>query len=319
MTNRESIHLTGRDLTAAMIEAVASGATVTTDPHSLEQMQRSREVVQRAAQSNQPIYGVTTGLGPKVTEALPRDAVDSFSVNTIRGRNHAVGSPLPVPWVRAGMVVRINTLLSGAAGARPQLAEHIALCLNHQITPLIPETGTIGVADLSWGGAFGSAMIGEGKVQLSDGTVTSAVDAFNGANIKAFTPQLREGLALVSHSCFTGGISALAWSRLWRSFQATQVAGALSMEAFRASLTPLDERVLRLRPQRGQIHAARQLLQLLEGSALLKAGTARRLQDPLSIRNMVQVHGGVQATLDLLEQAVTDEINGASDLSLIHI
>jgi len=85
------------------------------------------------------------------------------------------------------------------------------------------------------------------------------------------------------------------------------------MEGFRANLSPLDERVLALRPQPGQSEAAKQLRLRLHGSALFKPGEARRLQDPLSIRNIAQVHGAVQAMLDISLDALTAEINGASD------
>jgi len=51
----------------------------------------------------------------------------------------------------------------------------------------------------------------------------------------------------------------------------------------------------------------------LHGSALFQPGEARRLQDPLSIRNIAQVHGTVQAMLDVSLNALTAEINGASD------
>lgn len=313
MPTTASIILNGETLSAQQTEAIAQGTPVEIDPDALQLMQRTREILTRAANNKQPIYGVTTGLGPKVVEALPQHAIDQFSVNTIRGRSHGVGEAMPALWVRAGMAVRINTLLRGAAGVRPQLAEHLAHCLNHRFTPFIPRSGTIGVADLNWGGAFGSALLGEGLALGSDGTVVNAGDALAAAGIDVVKPQLREGLALVSHSCFTGGIAAIANAHLQRGYHAAQIAGALSLEGFRANLAALDDRALCVRPQQGQQQAAAQLITLLQHSALLQPGNARRLQDPLSIRNIAQVHGCVQATLDTLTQAVTDEINGASD------
>ncbi|MEM7256548.1 MAG: aromatic amino acid ammonia-lyase [Pseudomonadota bacterium] len=313
MHNTDTITLSGSDLTVQMVQSVANGARVTLAPEGLQVMQRARRVLEQAADKGQPIYGVTTGLGPKVVEALPQDAIDHFSVNTIRGRTHGVGNALPTAWVRAGMAVRVNTLLTGAAGVRPELAEHLALCLNRQFTPCIPQTGTIGVADLNWGGAFGSALLGEGLALTSEGRVIDAAEALATAGIAVLTPQRREGLALVSHSCFTAGISAVALCALQRSYTAAQLAAALSMEGFRANVAALDSRALAVRPQQGQQQAASQLRQHLQQSALLDPGAARRLQDPLSIRNIAQVHGSVQATLNTLSQAIADEINGASD------
>ena len=85
------------------------------------------------------------------------------------------------------------------------------------------------------------------------------------------------------------------------------------MEGFRSNLSPLDARVLSLRPQPGQSDAADGLRQRLEGSALFTAGAARRLQDPLSLRNVAQVHGAARAALNFSADALHCELNGASD------
>jgi histidine ammonia-lyase len=309
----QKITLNGRDLSAQAVQAIAAGTAVSLSADGLKVMNAARAVIEAATDAGTPIYGVTTGLGPKVVDTMPNDAVDTFSVATIRGRAHAVGRPLPATRVRAGMAVRANTLLCGAAGARVELAEHIVSCLNKQLTPAIPESGSIGVADLGWGGALGAALIGEGQMLDTNGAPIDAAIAMQRAGVTAFAPQLREGLALVSHSSITAGMTALGYHELQTAYHAAQTAAALTMEGFRANVSPLDARVLALRPQAGQQTAANQLLLLLSGSGLLNRQSARRLQDPLSIRNIVQVHGAVQATLDTLEPAVTDEINGASD------
>jgi len=307
------VTLDGTNLSPAALSAVANGASIEISPAALAYMARARKVIDQAITERKPVYGVTTGLGPRVTRAMPQDAMDSFSLNTIRGRAHGVGAPLHPDWVRAGVAVRINTLLIGAAGARPVLAEHLCAVLNANLTPVIPETGTIGVADLCWGGALGLAMIGEGSMFSPDGSIVNAKQAMATAGIIPFEPHPREGLALVSHSTLTAGIAALGWMELQQSFEATQTSAALSMEGFRANLSPLDDRVLALRPQPGQAEAANGLRKRLHGSALFESGEARRLQDPLSIRNIAQVHGAVRAMMDVSLEAITAEINGASD------
>jgi histidine ammonia-lyase len=146
-----------------------------------------------------------------------------------------------------------------------------------------------------------------------DGSIVNAKTALESAGINPYQPQPREGLALVSHSSMTAGMAALGWTELKNALDAAQSCAALSMEGFRANLSPLDERVLALRPQPGQVEAAAQLRQLLAGSALFQQGEARRLQDPLSIRNIAQVHGSVWAMLDVSLETLMGELNGASD------
>jgi histidine ammonia-lyase len=308
-----SIILDGQTLDPHKLSHIAAGASVKLCTDGLARMAQTRRVIDDAVVNRTPVYGVTTGLGPRVVDAMPDESLQQFSLNTIRGRAHGVGEALPRTQVRAGMAVRANTLLIGAAGVRPELAEHIVNCMNADLVPLIPQTGTIGVADLTWGGALGLSLIGEGHMIDTDGQRIDSLAAMTAAGIEPWQPGPREGLALVSHSTITAGAAALGWAQIRGCLEAAQTTAALSMEAFRSNLSPLDERVLSLRPQPGQQAAARGLRDRLRGSMLFNEGTARRLQDPLSLRNVAQVHGALLAALDYACDALHGELNGASD------
>ena len=308
-----SVLLNGETLDLPKLDLIANGLAVHLCDKGLAKMSAAREVIDQVIATKDPVYGVTTGLGPRVVDLLADDSIDSFSLNTIRGRAHGVGNPLKRQWVRAGMAVRANTLLTGAAGARPALAQHICSCLNADVVPSIPESGTIGVADLTWGGALGLALIGEGEIIDNEGNTSSSKQAMQQAGIEPFQPQPREGLALVSHSCLTAGVTAMGWFQVQRCLEAAQTTAALSMEAFRANLSQLDPSVLALRPQPGQLQAADGLRKRLQGSVLFCQNEARRLQDPLSLRNVAQVHGAVYAAMDAVAEALQYELNGASD------
>ena len=307
-----TVLLTGADLTPAEVAAVAAGATIRLAPEGLERMRRCRALLEAALAEDRPIYGVTTGLGPRVVERLDPEARQRMSLNTVRGRAHSVGRPLDPALVRAAMCVRANTLLIGAAGARPEMAELIAACLDAELTPVLRATGSVGAADLTWGGSFGLGLIGEGEMATPEG-VRPAGEALAAAGLSPYVPAPREGLALVSHSSPTAGIAAVGAERARRALETAQTAAALCLEGFRANLAPLDPRALALRPQPGQIEAAAGLMRRLEGSALTRPGAARRVQDPLSLRCVAQIHGAAAAALATARAAVTAEINGASD------
>jgi histidine ammonia-lyase len=308
----ETIRLDGDGLAPAAVARIADGARVLCDGDALARMDESRAVLERAIAEGRAIYGVTTGLGPKVVERLPDDALAAMSLDTIRGRAHAVGALLPARLVRGGMAVRLNTLLRGASGVRPGLAEHIAACLNAGVVPAVRETGSVGAADLPWGAAIGLALAGEGAVLAGGGTEPAAA-ALARAGIAPWRPAPREGLALVAHPCLATAIAALGANEAETAFAAAQTAAALSLEAFRANLSPIRADVLALRPQPGQAAAAAGLAARLAGSALWRAGEARRLQDPLSIRHAVHVQGAVRAALDWLGAALEPELNGTPD------
>lgn len=308
------VTLCGSKLDIATLHAVAQGCQVTIAPSAIERMTTSNALILAAARTGTLVYGVTTGLGPQVTTVLSEAAIRDFSYRTIRGRAHAVGPPLSKELVRAAMAVRLNSLLSGASGASPAVAMHLQDCLNAGLVPLIGETASVGAADLLWGASMGLALIGEGKFLDSTG---SSAKVMQQAGIDVLKLGPRDGLALASHSSFSAAIACVGLSRakvLWRNLQ---LAGALTLEGFRGNLSPLNPAVLKTRDQAGQLMAAEDISLLLAGSALHQTDSARRLQDPLSIRNMVQVNGAGYATLALLNDALVPEINGATDNPIV--
>lgn len=306
----ESVTLDGENLDFDALYAIAQGCRVEIESAALSRMAASNALIVDAARTGKPVYGVTTGLGPQVTTVLSEEVINEFALKTIRGRAHAVGVPLEKNLVRAAMAVRLNSLLTGASGAGAAVAEHIGRCLNAGLIPRIGETASVGAADLLWGGTMGLALIGEGLFMDSD-KASDAVMQEHG--IPLLKPGPRDGLALASHSSFSTAIAAIGKCKaqtLWRN---TQLATALTLEGFRGNLSPLDANVLNTRYQPGQSESARDLLHLLEGSRLHEEGSARRLQDPLSIRNAAQVNGAVYASLEAINSTLLAEINGASD------
>ncbi|MDX1710947.1 MAG: aromatic amino acid lyase [Rhodovibrionaceae bacterium] len=310
----ETLFLDGSSLTADVLSDSARDARqVRLSEEGLARMAAARRLVDAAVAHGEPVYGVTTGLGARVGEALPAEALSEFSYQTLRGRAHAVGSPLPPQVVRAAMIVRLNTLLSGAAAASPAVAEHLLACLNAGLVPVVGESASVGAGDLVWNATLGLALVGEGPMSDADGRVQIGAEALRAAGIAELTLGPRDGLALANHSGFSAALAALGVAEAADAYEALQSAAALSMEGFRANLSPLDPRVLALRPQPGQAEAAEGLRLRLAGSSLERPGAARRLQDPTSFRNLAQVHGAVQAAQEFARRAADWEINGASD------
>jgi len=306
--------LTGDHLSAEALEDVAYGrATVEIAPEGLARMEATSELVDRAVAEAEPVYGVTTGLGARAGEVLSGAALSDFSRQTLRGRAHAVGDAMPAAHVRAAMIVRLNTLLKGAAGASSASARVLEACLGAKLTPVVGETASVGAGDLVWNATWALALMGEGPIEDAAGTISPGDEALRNAGVAVLNPGPRDGLALANNSSFSAALGALAVAEAARVIDAVQTAAALSMEGFRANLSPLNSNVLALRPQPGQEQAAEGLRRRLKGSELEAEGAARKLQDPTSLRNIVQVHGAALAALKFARTAAESEINGASD------
>jgi histidine ammonia-lyase len=229
-----------------------------------------------------------------------------------------VGEPLSRELTRAAMLVRLNGLCAGGAGASASLVEALAELINRGVHPRIPRSGSVGAADLCLLAHVGLTLVGEGQAELG-GEWLPALEALSGAGLGPLTLEAKDGLAICSSSAVSCGTGSLALVDARELMDAVQVAAALSMEALRANLSPLDPRVVAARSAPGQAWSAAQLRGLLAGGEICNLGHARRLQDPLSFRCVSQIHGSLHVALDLLAEALLPELNGVADNPVVLI
>ncbi|WP_020123750.1 histidine ammonia-lyase [Streptomyces canus] len=303
----------GRTLSYDDVVAVAHhGARVELAEEVLPRLARERAAVDDVVDRQVPTYGLTTGLGTRSSYALPRDELEAFSVRTVRGRAGAVGDPLPVPVVRAAVLARVNGLAGGGSGVRPEILTLLVALLNARVHPVIPEVGSIGAADLVQMAHVGLVVIGEGVAELA-GEVLDGASALRRVGLAPAALGPKDGLVLCSASPLAAGQGALALHEAATVLTLAQAVTALTYEGFRANTSPLDARVMGLRPAPGQSRAAGELLSLLEGGELGDPRNARRIQDPVSLRCSAQVHGALHSALDFADAALRPELNGCGD------
>ena len=257
-------------------------------PKARERMLRTRAVVDDIVSRNEVVYGVTTGFGKLSEVAIPHEKLAELQVNLVRSHASGVGDRLPEREVRAMMLLRANVIAKGYSGARPELVDLLLQLLNADVYPPIPEQGSVGASgDLAPLAHLGLALIGEGT--LINGT------------------QTHTGIALI----------ALVQARaLWRT---AHVAGAMSLEALMGTPVAFDERIHDARGQKGQARSAALLRDLLAGSEIRESHRLGdpRVQDPYALRCMPQVHGPVLDALDWIDDAISRELNAATDNPLV--
>ena len=310
------MRLDGHDLAIEDVARVArDGAPVELAPDARARMAASRAVVERYLAEGLPAYGLTTGLGARVVERLPDDALAEFSRLTVLGRSHSVGVRLPTDVVRAAMLVRANGLARGGAGASPEVAELLLALLNRRVHPVMPSVGSIGAGDITLLAHVALVLAGDGEAEL-EGTVHAGGRALTEAGLTPLSLAPKDGLAVISSNAVSVAWAALGLVDARAAFASAQAAAALSLEGFRANLSPLDPRVAEARPAPGQAACAAELRRLLAGGSLARDG-GRRLQDPLSFRCASQVHGSLLTALELLASALEPELNGSGDNPLV--
>ena len=231
--------LTGRALQMSDVEAVAvDGRQLEIARQCRDHMAAGRAVVDRYFKDNIPAYGLNTGLGVRATDMLSVDEAAEFSAKMVRGRAQAIGQPLPVSTARAAMLVRLNTLLSGEAGASLNVADALLDALNGGVTPVMPATGSIGAGDLVVMAAIPHALMGEGDAFL-DGERMPASDALHKAGLKPLTLGPKDGLVLCNNQAHSASFACLAARSARTLLDAANISAALVMEGFRANVSPL--------------------------------------------------------------------------------
>jgi histidine ammonia-lyase len=291
----------GSPLTIADVVAVAHReADVVVGPDLAARMIPALHVVRSAVADDQTVYGITTGFGALATTHIGREEVAELQVDLLRSHAGAVGEYLGPEIVRAMLLLRARTLAQGHSGVRPEIVEFIVELLRRDLLPAVPEQGSVGASgDLAQFAHLALPIIGEGEI-LADGTAAPASEVLAGAGIEPLTLEPKEGLSLLNGTEAMLASGCLAVDRASRLADAADAACALSVEALLASTVPLDPRIHGLRPHPGQVHSARTMARLLDGSEIVAShrhDMVHAVQDAYSLRCAPQVHGAVRDSI----------------------
>ncbi|MEO7822385.1 MAG: histidine ammonia-lyase [Gemmatimonadaceae bacterium] len=284
-----------------------------------ERMLRTRKIVDDIVASNAVVYGVTTGFGKLSEVAIPRDRLAELQVNLVRSHACGVGDRLPEREVRATMLLRANVIAKGHSGARPELVDLLLALLNADVYSPIPEQGSVGASgDLAPLAHLALGLIGEGTLLKGDREVPAA-DLLRELGLKPVVLAPKEGITLINGTQVHTAVALIALVHAKAAWRTAHVAGAMSLEALLGTPSAFDERIHLARGQHGQVRSAALLRDLLADSELRESHRHNdpRVQDPYSLRCMPQVHGPVLDALEWIEQAVSRELNAATDNPLV--
>jgi histidine ammonia-lyase len=305
--------------TLEQLEAVAKGAP----PPPLEAADReriaaARAVVERAMASGRVVYGVSTGFGQLSSVRI--DAADAAQLQVNLLRSHAVGSgePLEREVVRGMVLLLSSSLRRGHSGVRVELVELLLGLLERDVVPVIPRRGSVGSSgDLAPLAHLGLVLIGEGEAFV-DGERMPGEAALARAGLTPVALAAKEGLALINGTHLMAAAGGLALRDARRVLDTAVVAVALSLEAFKGSTVPFDERLLAVRAQPGPARVAARLRALLDGSPVVAShADCGRVQDPYTLRCAPQVLGAIEDALDYVAGALERELTAVTDNPLV--
>jgi histidine ammonia-lyase len=313
------IRLDGQTLTAAKLAAIAGGEPVELDAAALAKVAENRKVIDRILAEGRTVYGINTGFGQFATVVIPPDKLAQLQLNLVRSHAAGVGTPLPVDQTRALMAARINCLLKGYSGIRPEPIQLLAQCLNRNIVPVIPSQGSVGASgDLAPLAHMALLLVGEGLAWAGDRHVPGG-EGLKQAGLTPIQLQPKEGLALINGTQLITSLGNLAVARLRELIPLADEIAALSLEALRGTRAAFDPRIHEARPHPGQIEAAAHMRAILGPTSEIAEShvNCTRVQDAYSLRCLPQVHGVTRDALKFAAEILERELNSATDNPMI--
>lgn len=322
MEHPKAIHcvtLDGHSLTFEEFIAVSRfGANVVLSDQAREAIDRSRALAEKISREKKVAYGISTGFGDFATVAVPEAMSNQLSTNLILSHCTGTGEPYQEEQVRGMMLLRANALCVGISGVRLILVQRLIDMLNHGVTPVIPQKGSLGASgDLAPLSHMGLVLLGRGEA-IYQGERLPGGEAMRRAGIVPLdTLVCKEGLGITNGTCAMTSVGAL---HLYDAMQAAQLADLISsmtLTALTGQLDAFQERMHTARGHLGQIQVARNLRLLTEGCEILERCQGARVQDAYALRCIPQVHGAIRDALKYVKEKVDIELNAVTDNPLL--
>lgn len=282
---------------------------------TVRRIEQARQRIEALAAREEPVYGVTTGLGALATTAIAPGHRQALQHALLRSHAAGVGAAIEPETVRAMMAIRAKTLAMGYSGVRLQLVEALIQMLNAGVLPAVPEHGSLGASgDLAPLAHIALCLCGEGWALL-DGERVAAAAVLKDNGLTPVDLEVKEGLSLINGTDGMLAMLILGLDRFGQLLDSADCTAAMSIEAGFGTDRVFQPELHRLRPYTGQALVATRLRQLLHGSTITAhhRRSAHLVQDAYSFRCTPQVHGAARDTLAFATQTAERELQSVTD------
>ncbi|MBN2795358.1 MAG: histidine ammonia-lyase [Clostridia bacterium] len=310
--------LDGQSLTIEDVVNVARhGYKVEISEDAIKRVERARKTVDDFVAEEAVIYGITTGFGKFENVHISQEDTKDLQRNLIISHSCGVGTPFDEEIVRAVMLLRANALAIGNSGIRLTTLKTLIEMINKGVYPVIPEKGSLGASgDLAPLSHMVLVLIGMGEAFVDGKRVPGSV-AMEKAGLTPVELTSKEGLALINGTQVMTAVGCLAVYDAYQLCKLADISAALSIEALSGITDAFDPRIHKVRPHKGQMSTASNLLQVLNGSGLTTRQGQLRNQDAYALRCVPQIHGASKDAIQYVLDKVNIEINSVTDNPII--
>lgn len=285
---------------------------------SISKVKIARNLVDNLVENEKISYGITTGFGKFSDVAISKEDSKQLQKNLIISHSCGVGNPLSEDIVRSIMLLRVNALSKGNSGIRIETLKTLVNMINKGVHPIIPEKGSLGASgDLAPLSHMVLTMLGEGEATYKGERLDSKVAMEKaGIDVLEYLSE-KEGLALINGTQVMTSVGLLTLYDSINLLKTADIALGLTMEALNGITCAMDEKVHSVRPHKGQINTAKNILNIVSGSEMTTKQGQMRVQDAYSIRCSPQIHGASKDALEYVKNKINIEINSVTDNPII--
>ena len=284
-------------------------------------------------QKGKVIYGINTGFGPMAQYRIDDEKLNELQYNIIRSHSCGAGKPLSKEYVRAALLSRLQTFLSGKSAVHRDTIDIISQFLNNDITPFVPEHGSVGASgDLVQLSHIALTFIGEGEV-FYKGEKMSTSKAMQMCGIQPLKMYIREGLALVNGTAVMTGIGLVNLIYAQKLIKWAIISSVMMNEIASSYDDFLSEVLNDLKFHEGQNEIAHQMRDIAVSSKLLKkrevelyhssaencenALFKHKVQPYYSLRCTPQILGPILETIKNVEKVMLEEFKSVDDNPIV--
>jgi histidine ammonia-lyase len=324
------IIIDGKSLTLDQIEYfITDSPKVKLSENSIAKINKACNLIDTWIKEDRAVYGVTTGFGEFANVKISANDLKLLQKNLILSHSAGVGELLPPIIVKIMMLLRVNALALGHSGIRLSTINLLIDMINNNIIPAVPSQGSVGSSgDLVPLSHMVLAMIGYGKVQVFEKIedqktrfteLSDSKEVLKKFNLEPVELAAKEGLALINGTQMMTSFASYICIKAKKINKIADISAALSHEALRGSDRAYDLRLHNLRPHKGQICTAENMLNLIKDSEIRLSHKTNdsRVQDSYSLRCIPQIHGASRDTINYVCSVVETEINSVTDNPLI--
>ncbi len=288
---------------------------------------RAHDFLVNEIKDGKPIYGVTTGYGESGKNYLLFEESKLLQTNLFRFHGCGVGRNLDEDEAFYMTLIRMISLSKGYSGVSFDLLKRLELLVNERILPVVPEQGSVGASgDLTPLSYLAAVIAGEREVYYK-GEIRKTIEVYSELDIEPYELQPKEALAIMNGTATMSAIATNSINKFENFLHAYSSFIAGIFELLQADDTPLQPLVHEVKPFKGQISIAKEILEKLNGTQLTHSREERyndffnnetlNIQDRYSIRCTPQVLGVVLDNVTLAQNWVETEINAVNDNPVI--